>query len=580
MGASTDFEEHVPSGSGTLEGSLTAIHRNAAELALAGSLEQVYEITLTTVEEVLGFMFAGIAVKDGNKVVYLKTLNSEMPEDWEIPLDSKSVIVRTFRTGEPQVIDDTSREPDYLSPPEDYGLLRGLSEVTAPIKVGDEVFAVINIESPSLNNFTDGDVTLLKILAQHVSSALIRLSEAEKRKTYEDTLSTLHSHAVELNSAKTLQEIYECTINAMVETFNYNRVDILRVKEGGLVQVAKHGGIPAEVELPLDGKGVTVRAVKEKRTILVNDVEQSSDYVFVVNSETGQPYYEYALSKAELASPIIVDGKAVGVLNIESTSKDSFTEIDKQQLEILANHVATAMDRLTNLEEVERLGVEQSRRLMEGFRRVSSMARHDLRGPLSNIGIAAHVLRKTPEKTEMFRIIESNLKHADNILEDWKELTLRKEITRLRINVRTLVEEVLRSMMIPEDVETETDIPEDLVFMLDMRGMSRVLTNLVMNAMEAMPKGGKLLIRAYGDDGELVITVSDTGKGIPVKHQGKIFTPFFTTKPTGVGLGLAYVKDTVEAHGGTVVYEDTPRGGATFKMRIPRTPQPSTKKKA
>ena len=569
MGSSTAYKEHVPSGSDTLESSLAALHRNAAELALAGSLEQVYEITLDTVEDVLGFMFAGIAVKDGNKVIYLNTRTPEMPEDWEIPLDAKSVIVRTFKTGQPQLVEDTRKDPDYLGPPEDYGLLRGLSEVTAPIIVGEEVVAVVNIESPSLNNFTDRDVMLLKTLAQHVSSALIRLSEAENRKTYEERLSALHSHAVELNSAKTLQDIYECTINAMVETFNYNRVDILRVKDDKLVQVAKYGGIPADVKLPLGGKGVTVLAVKEKKTVLVNDVEQSSDYVFVVNPETGQPFNEFELSSAELASPIIVDGEAIGVLNIESTEKDSFTEMDRQQLEILANHVATAMARLANLEETQRLSVEQNKGLMEGFRRVSSMARHDLRGPLRNISMAAHVLRQSPEKSEMFGIIDSNLKHADNILDDWKELTLRKEVTRLRTNVRNLAEEVLRSMMIPDSVETEIDIPEDLVFLLDMRGMSRVLTNLVVNAMEAMPDGGKLVVRAHRDDDELVITVSDTGKGIPGKHRDKLFTPFFTTKITGVGLGLAYVKDTVEAHGGTVEYSDTPEAGASFTIRIP-----------
>ena len=569
MDPATALEEYPPNGSDTLESRLAALHRNATELALAGSLDQVYEITLDTIEKVLGFMFAGIAVKDGNRVIYLKTRNSEMPEEWEIPLDAKSVIIRTFKTGEPQLVADTSKDPDYLGPPEDYGLLRGQSEVTTPIFVGKEVAAVINIESPNLNEFTERDVMLLKILAQHISSALIRLNEAERRKIFEERLSALHSHAVELNTAKTLQDIYECTIKAMVETFNYERVDILRVQGGKLVQVAKYGGIPAGVELPLDGKGVTIRAVKEKRTILVNDVEQSQDYVFVVNPETRQPYYEYALSKAELASPIIIDGEAVGVLNIESTEKDAFTELDRQQLEILANHVATAIDRVANLGEVQRLSQEQNSNLMEGFRRVSSMARHDLRGPLRNISMAAHILRQNPDDADMFRIIESNLKHADNILDNWKELTLRGEITRLRINMRALVEEVLRTMMIPDNVETEIDVPDDLVYLLDMRGTARILTNLFMNSMDAMPQGGKIGITAYGDDGGLVIEVSDTGVGIPDEHRDKIFTPFFTTKATGVGLGLAYIKETVEAHGGTVRYTATPGEGTTFTIRIP-----------
>jgi signal transduction histidine kinase len=197
------------------------------------------------------------------------------------------------------------------------------------------------------------------------------------------------------------------------------------------------------------------------------------------------------------------------------------------------------------------------------------MARHDLHGPLSNISMAAHILKQNPDRSEMFRVIESNLKHADNILDDWKELTLRGEITRLKINVRALVEEVLRTMIIFENVETEINAPADLVYMLDMRSISRVLTNLFMNAMDAMPQGGKLSIRAFDDDGELVIEVSDTGVGIPVEHREKIFSPFFTTKPLGVGLGLAYVKDTVEAHRGSVKCTTTPGEGTTFIIRIP-----------
>ena len=84
------------------------------------------------------------------------------------------------------------------------------------------------------------------------SSTALEEHTSSGRNTLESKLAALHSHAVELNTAKTLQEIYECTINAMVETFKYERVDILRVQGSKFVQVAKYGGIPAGVELPLD----------------------------------------------------------------------------------------------------------------------------------------------------------------------------------------------------------------------------------------------------------------------------------------------------------------------------------------
>ncbi len=78
-----------------------------------------------------------------------------------------------------------------------------------------------------------------------------------------------------------------------------------------------------------------------------------------------------------------------------------------------------------------------------------------------------------------------------------------------------------------------------------------------------------LRIPAYCDESGLFIEVSDTGVGIPAENREKIFSHFFTTKTTGVGLGLAYVKDTVEAHGGTVSYMAVAGEGTTFTIRIP-----------
>ncbi|MBN2335743.1 GAF domain-containing protein [Candidatus Bathyarchaeota archaeon] len=551
-----------------LEERLAALHTNAAKLALSDDLHEIYEIVLETADSVLGFTFAGVAVRDGNIIYYPRTRRSQVPEDWVITVDDKSVVSRTFRTGETQIVADVNEDPDFMDAPEDYDLPKSRSEITVPIHVHGEVAAVINIESPGVNEFKEDDRLLLEILAQHTSSALTRIREAESRRQYEDRLRALHSHAVELNTARTLQEIYGCTLKAMVETFGYERVDILRVQGDTLTQVAKHGGIPTGVNLPLDGAGITVKAVKEKRSVLVNDISHSSDYVYA-SDEDGTPFYGYEISKAELVSPLIVDGEAVGVLNIESRQPFAFTELDRQHLEILASHVATAIDRVSKLEEVETLNEEQNRVLIEGFKRVSSMARHDLRGPLQNIMSAVYLLKKNPGNKRMYEIIEQNIRLADDIMENWSELTLTGDISRATVDVGSLVDEVLKGIMVPENIETRVTVPEKIEFELSRRGIMRVLGNLVTNSIEAMPDGGELGVGAHLERGWLVIEVSDTGEGIPVELKDKMFTPFTTSKPRGVGLGLAYVKENVEAHGGTVTYTSEPGEGTTFTIRIP-----------
>ena len=101
--------------------------------------------------------------------------------------------------------------------------------------------------------------------------------------------------------------------------------------------------------------------------------------------------------------------------------------------------------------------------------------------------------------------------------------------------------------------------------------------NLVNNAVQAMPKGGKLTIHAYKEENDTVISVKDTGVGIPESVKEKLFTPMFTTKSKGQGFGLAVIKRMTEALGGTVTFESQEGKGTTFTVRLP--PQNQSRKR-
>jgi signal transduction histidine kinase len=99
--------------------------------------------------------------------------------------------------------------------------------------------------------------------------------------------------------------------------------------------------------------------------------------------------------------------------------------------------------------------------------------------------------------------------------------------------------------------------------------ISRIMVNLVINAIQAMPKGGKLVIDAYKEANDFLITVKDTGVGIPEKVRGKLFEPMFTTKSKGQGFGLAVIKRLTETLGGKVTFESQVNKGTTFMVRLP-----------
>ena len=118
-------------------------------------------------------------------------------------------------------------------------------------------------------------------------------------------------------------------------------------------------------------------------------------------------------------------------------------------------------------------------------------------------------------------------------------------------------------------VAVQIDLGEDVELPLDRSPMERVFQNLLSNAIEAMPNGGSVNVRANRRDSEIVVSVEDNGPGIPASLAAQLFEPFVTAgKKNGVGLGLALSRETVVSHGGDL-WSDSKEDGARFVVRLP-----------
>ena len=104
---------------------------------------------------------------------------------------------------------------------------------------------------------------------------------------------------------------------------------------------------------------------------------------------------------------------------------------------------------------------------------------------------------------------------------------------------------------------------------VDVTKMTRVFVNLIRNAVDAMPQGGDLTLASQETDGNVQITLTDTGTGIPNDAMERIWTPIYTTKAKGMGLGLSIVKRLVEAHNGTITVKSKIGEGSAFTVRLP-----------
>jgi signal transduction histidine kinase len=155
---------------------------------------------------------------------------------------------------------------------------------------------------------------------------------------------------------------------------------------------------------------------------------------------------------------------------------------------------------------------------------------------------------------------------------DLLHFSTHRDARRQQVTVARIFDEVLQSLapqLAAQSIVAEIDCPQPLVVQADGEMLRRAVLNLVLNALDALPDGGELMLTACRTGDGLEIEVADSGPGVPPALLDRLFEPFFTTKSSGTGLGLAIVERIVAAHGGRAQVVNCPEGGAAFTLIIP-----------
>ena len=237
----------------------------------------------------------------------------------------------------------------------------------------------------------------------------------------------------------------------------------------------------------------------------------------------------------------------------------------------------TVEDRTHELKEAQGRLLKAER--LAAIGELAGMVGHDLRNPLMGIKNAAYYLKKKSSactddngKT-MINVIDNAIEHANRIINDLLDYSREMHLELGQCSPKSLLKSVLPMIQVPDKIEIIDRTADDPVMLADVDKVVRVFTNLVKNALDAMPEGGTLEIRSSrkGEDVEFVFI--DSGEGISEKVMAKLFTPLFTTKAKGMGFGLAICKRIVEAHGGKVIVESVVGKGTTFTVTLPIEPR-------
>jgi signal transduction histidine kinase len=205
---------------------------------------------------------------------------------------------------------------------------------------------------------------------------------------------------------------------------------------------------------------------------------------------------------------------------------------------------------------------------------MSAVVAHEVRNPVAIIFNAIATLRKSKEPPEpLFDIVQEEAERLKRMVTDLLEFARPQSLVVVEADIHPIVEsalEAVRLAMKDVAVAIEVNLPEDLPRVAcDERLLRQALINLISNALQAPDRRGAVEVVARVDERALALGVIDHGRGVSEEVASRIFVPFFTTRPTGTGLGLPVVRRIAEAHGGEVRLVTTPGGGATFEMWLP-----------
>lgn len=288
----------------------------------------------------------------------------------------------------------------------------------------------------------------------------------------------------------------------------------------------------------------------------------------------------------KLRSNIILRGEKRGLVEViyksnpEETKGNPFLLEEQNLIDTVSQQITLIIER--KQAEKERLKLQDQLRHADRLATIGQLSAgvaHELNEPLSNILGFAQLSIKTPDiplqvKTDLNYIINASL-HAREIIKKLMIFGRQMPPQKLKVNINKLIKEglfFLESRCAKSGIQLKKSLGEDMPFIIaDPSQIHQILVNLIVNAVHAMPDGGKLTVQTRKKNGYIEIKIKDTGTGMDEQTLKQIFIPFFTTKDIneGTGLGLAVVHGIVKAHNGYINVDSKPDKGSVFTVLLP-----------
>lgn len=527
-----------------------ALSAAAADLNSTLELDKVLDRILDHIKRVLPpFVSSSILLIEPNDRVhvirYRRTHGGNTEDVQEAPrsthFDFRRIrnLVRIHETGQPVVVPDTHNSPNWQTDIETNHWVR--SYLGSPITIDGEVVGFINLSSDQPNTFGEEHAQRVMAFANQVGTAIKNARLYNTVQRYAESLrEQVEQRTAELHKQTRL---LDAILNSMTEGVTY-----FDFTEGRLV--------------------FSNRALVHLTGYTEDELIQRGNVISLFNLAQGMTP-EYV--RERIREIVIREGlyQMEGVL----TRKDRTTRHARVVVTPLSDG-----DILTGLVTVIR-DISQEKALEEERRKFIAYASHELRTPISNLNMRVYLMRKQPEKLDHHMdILETVIFRMRQLTEDLLDLS-RLESGSIKLKRQTIdMQGIVSDVMLIHSPEAERKsialiqdfAPEPVMVSVDVSRFSRVLINLLTNAINYTPEGGTVTFEVKRDETHAIVRVRDDGPGIAPDILPDIFKLFVRGRNDGVGsgLGLTIAKELVEAHKGTIEVESEIGKGTVFTVRL------------
>lgn len=486
----------------------------------------------------------------------------------------EGIVGKAVELGKPVRVDDVSKSPFYLPLRPEVQ-----SELAVPLVIDGQIAGVINVDSDRLAAFSSEDEKLLVAIA-HQAAKVIQTSRLYEQLAQQACrLEALITAGQALIAPEPLPRILQRITETVQQMLNTRLCSIMLLNDDReLVISAVSGG----------GQSYTQRAGLSVTNSLIGQVVMQRAPLQVLDVRRTKDYRHRAMARKEqlvslLSVPILFQQTPIGIINIYSSKPRRFSDEEIRLLNAFASLCGVAIENARRYESLVRAedNLRQADRLTT-LGVLSAEIAHEIRNPVSIISMLIHSLLEdnavAPSRRSDLSIISAKLQKISRIVEQVLTFSKHQEpryewvsLEEVTHDLTFMLSHTLATKSISFRWSASRKLPK--VFM-DRGHLEQILMNVFLNAIQAMPTGGRLDVRArvVGRSrgvSQVRIDISDTGSGIPKEIIHEIFHPFVTSRREGVGLGLFVCQKLLAQYGGKIEVSKTGPQGTTITIHLP-----------